>query len=95
VPEEGARLQEQWSTAFRRGAIARLRATQNRSRASGSDGEVQRSYAALQLAQAIGIECMGQKNADADEGKKRCYDLDHSLPPEVEMPGRARLRNAR
>jgi hypothetical protein len=38
---------------------------------------------------------MGQENADADKGKERCYDLDHSLPPKVEMPGRARLRNSR
>jgi hypothetical protein len=38
---------------------------------------------------------MGQENADADEGKERCYDLDHSFPPKVEMPGRARLRNSR
>jgi hypothetical protein len=38
---------------------------------------------------------MGQEDADADKGKERCYDLDHSLPPKVEMPGRARLRNSR
>jgi len=54
-----------------------------------------RSYTALELAQAIGIECMGQENADADEGKERCYDLNHSLPPKVEMPGRARFKNSR
>jgi hypothetical protein len=38
---------------------------------------------------------MGQEDADADEGKERRYDLDHSFPPKVEMPGRARLRNSR
>jgi hypothetical protein len=53
------------------------------------------NFVALQLAQAIGIERMGQEDADADEGKERRYDLDHSFPPKVEMPGRARLRNSR
>ena len=69
--------------------------TQSLARRHGVMGESQRSFIALQLAQAIGIERMGQEDADADEGKKRCYDLDHSFPPRVEMPGRARLRNSR
>jgi hypothetical protein len=62
---------------------------------SWSDGKSHLSFAALGLAQPIGIERMGQEDADADEGKERCYDLDHSFPPKVEMPGRARLRNSR
>jgi hypothetical protein len=58
-------------------------------------GESQRGFIALHLAQAVGIERVGQEDADADEGKECCYDLDHSFPPSVEMPGRARLRNSR
>lgn len=47
------------------------------------------------LAQAIGIKGMSQEDADADEGEEGCYDLDHSFPPCVEMPGRALLMNSR
>jgi hypothetical protein len=53
------------------------------------------SAARPDLAQAIGIKSMGQEDANADEGEDGCYDLGHSLPPNVEMPGSARLRNSR
>ena len=47
------------------------------------------------LAQAIGIERVGQEHADADEDEERRHDLGHSLPPCIAMPERARLRNSR
>jgi hypothetical protein len=47
------------------------------------------------LAQAIGVKCVGQEYADADENEERRHDLGHSLPPCVAMPERARLRNPR
>jgi hypothetical protein len=79
-----------------RWAVTQLLAAGDRShpfvRAMGS---AQRNQAAPDLAQAIGIKGMGQEDADADEGEEGCYDLDHSFPPRVEMPGSARLRNSR
>ena len=47
------------------------------------------------LAQAIGVECMGQEHANADEDEERRHDFGHSLPPCIVMPRRARLRNSR
>ena len=55
----------------------------------------QRNRAKPDLAQAIGIKCVGKEDADADEDEECRYDFGHSLPPCIAMPGRARLRNAR
>jgi hypothetical protein len=47
------------------------------------------------LAQAIGVKCMRQEYADADEEEECRHDLGHGFPPCVAMPERARLRNSR
>jgi hypothetical protein len=48
------------------------------------------------LPRAISVKCMGQENADTQEGQRRCYDLDHRRIPRVAtMPKRAALRKWR
>ena len=54
-----------------------------------------RVYARAPLAQPIGIECMGEEHADADEDEESCHNLCHSFPPCVAMPERACFRNSR
>jgi hypothetical protein len=48
------------------------------------------------LARVISVECVGQENADTEEGQQRCYDLDHRRTPWVAtMPKTAALRKWR
>ena len=43
------------------------------------------------LAQPIGIKCVRQEHADADEDEECRHDLGHSLPPCVAMPRKGTL----
>ena len=47
------------------------------------------------LAKSIGVKCVGQKYADADEHQECRYDFSHSFPPWIVMPTKACLRNSR
>ena len=44
---------------------------------------------------AISVECVGQKDASAEECKHCYYDLSHHLAPRFAMPDRELLRTSR
>jgi hypothetical protein len=47
------------------------------------------------LPHATSVECVSEKNADAEEGKQCCHDLGPSPCPWLAMPGKVALRNWR
>jgi hypothetical protein len=61
----------------------------------GTRGAIVSVQRGANLTQAIGVKCMSQEYADADEDEECCHDLGHNLPPCVEMPESACLRNSR
>ena len=66
-----------------------------KARAGGTCGAILSVKPGVGLAQSIGIKCVGQEYADADEDEECRHDFSHSLPPCVAMPERARLINPR
>jgi hypothetical protein len=51
------------------------------------------TYRLSWLGSAPDVECMGEENADAEEGCRGRNDLDHGRALWLEMPGRAAWRN--
>jgi hypothetical protein len=53
-------------------------------------------FGPVALARTISVECVGQENADTDDGQRRCHNLDHRRTPRLAtMPKRAALRKWR
>jgi hypothetical protein len=75
------------SLFFRKGAGSRSPAVVSAASLVATNREV--------LPCAIGIDDMGRKNADAEEGEEGRHYLGHRRTPRRGMPGNAPLRNSR